>query len=96
MGVALGRLIKNSLEEKLFDFFIVSGAISMVCCYIIWLSYAIHLQQLYLRPQIFHSMNYEQFLFESNLHLVFIFCTYFFWVLALIATAIYGLKRRKE
>jgi hypothetical protein len=96
VGVVLGLWIKESLKEKLFDFFIKSGAISLVCGYIIWIAYSLHLKELWLSNQIFHSKVYEQYLFESNFYLVYTLCIYYFWVPALIATAIYGLKRMKE
>jgi hypothetical protein len=89
VGAILGYWIKQktseeSLKRELFDFFFRSAILSFLVCYGIillhWFALGLIIQ-------------YEAFVITSN---ILLFCRHFFWVPAVIATAIYGLKRRKE
>jgi len=93
VGAILGYWIKQktseeSLKRELFDFFFRSGILSFLVCYGIillgWFTLGLITQ-------------YEEFVIMSN---ILLFCKYFFWVPAVIATAIYGIYKwmgmRKE
>jgi hypothetical protein len=89
VGAILGYWIKQktseeSLKRELFDFFFRSGILSFLVCYgIIWINwFALGL-----------VTQYEEFVIMSY---ILLFCRYFFWIPALIATIICGLKRMKE
>jgi hypothetical protein len=93
VGVIFGywinqKLSEESLKRELFDFFFRSGILSFFVCYGIillgWFALGLVTQ-------------YEEFVIMSN---ILLFCRYFFWVPAVIATAIYGIYKwigmRKE
>jgi hypothetical protein len=93
VGAILGYWInkkfsEESLKRELFNFFFRSGILSFLVCYGIillnWFTLGL-------------IMQYEDFVIRSN---ILLFCKYFFWVPAVIATAIYGIYKwigmRKE
>jgi len=93
VGAILGYWInkkfsEESLKRELFNFFFRSGILSFLVCYGIillnWFTLGLITQ-------------YEEFVIMSN---ILLFCKYFFWVPAVIATAIYGIYKwigmRKE
>jgi hypothetical protein len=88
LGVILGywlekKLAEEQIKTELFEFFSISGFCSFGACYFI--SLILYGTAVTLRLNVLPS-----------LYIIFFFCVYYFWVPALIATAIYGLKRRKE
>jgi hypothetical protein len=87
LGVILGywlekRLAEEQFKAELFEFFSISGFCSFGACYFISL--------------ILYGIAVTLRLNVLPLYIIFFFCVYYFWVPALLATAIYGLKRRKE
>jgi len=87
LGVILGywfekRLAEEPFKAELFEFFSFSGFCSFGVCYFISL----------ILPWIAVALS----LYSLPIMYIIFFCIYFFWIPALIATTIYGLKRRKE
>jgi hypothetical protein len=85
LGVILGYWFKKRLAEEpfkaeLFEFFSFTAFCSFGICYFISL----------ILPWIAAALSF------GYLWYVILFCIYYFWVPALIATAIYGLKRSRE
>ena len=92
VGAILGywinkRLLTESFKRNLFDFFFQSWVISLLGCYTLLGCYII--SSSYLRVTGWFAIA----------NIIYLFCAYFFWIPALIATTIYGIKwfrRRKE
>ena len=87
LGVILGywlekRLAEEQIKTELFEFFSIVGLCSFGACYFI--SLILYGIAITLRLDVLPS-----------LYIIFFFCVHYFWVPALIATAIYGLRRRK-
>ena len=89
VGVMLGywinkRPIQGTLKEELFDFFFFSGFISFMVCFFIYLT-------------TFFTGFVHAYMYPYAWFIV-LFCIHFFWIPAVIATTIYGMKsfRRRE
>jgi len=88
LGVILGywlekRLAEEQIKTELFEFFSIVGLCSFGACYFISLIlYGI-------------AVTLRLGLLPIHVYIIF-FCIYYFWIPALLATAIYGLKRMKE
>jgi hypothetical protein len=103
VGTTLGywineKLVEGSLIEKLFNFSFKSGAISFVGCYVISFSCFIILG-LVTGYRLNHYLN-DHTLSYAIANTILLFCIYYFWVPAVIATTIYGIskwfRRRRE
>ena len=103
VGAILGykiseRLTKGSLKEKVFLFSFNSGALSLLGCYIINLSCGVVLGYI-TGYRLNHSLN-NHTLSYAIANTILLFCIYYFWVPAAIATTIYGIskwfRRRRE
>lgn len=90
VGVMLGywinkKLLEGSLKWNLFNFFFRSGILCFLVCYgITWLGWFT------LGLIIWQGANDVWLIIASN---TLFFCRYFFWVPAVIATAIYGIHK---
>lgn len=99
LGYCINRkLVEGSLREKLFNFSFKSGAISFVGCYVISLSCFMILGYV-TGYRLNHYLN-DHTLSYAIANTILLFCIYYFWIPALIATTIYGIykwfKRKKE
>ena len=103
VGTTLGywineKLVEGSLIEKLFNFSFKSGAISFVGCYVISFS-CFMILGLVTGYRLNHYLN-DHTLSYAIANTILLFCIYYFWVPAVIATTIYGIskwfRRRRE
>lgn len=90
IGTILGywinkRLLEGSFKRKMFDFFIESVFLSFIFCFFLYYV------TLFLRPtRLNHYLN-DNTLWINIADNIILFCIFYFWVPALIATTIHGI-----
>jgi len=91
LGYWIGkRLLRESLKRKLFDFFFKSSIYSFIACFFIfWITF--FAVEGITGGRLNHYLNDNTMLFAIG-NLISLFCIYFFWIPAAVATTIYGIS----